>query len=648
MEGQRIDYAAELNAEQQAAVTAPDGPVLVIAAAGTGKTRTLVYRVAYLVEGGHDPNSILLLTFTNRAAQEMLERARGLVGGAVSGLWGGTFHHMANRLLRRHAAAVGYQSDYTILDSDDARRLVRHCSQDLKLTDKHFPKPDVLLSLFGLAASTEQPVVALAEDRFEYSKVEPDDVVAVHEAYEERKRRLNAMDFDDLLTNGLRLLVSNPDLCERYRQQFGHILVDEYQDTNPVQAHWVDLLTGPGGNVLVVGDDFQSIYSWRGADYRNIITFPERYPNAHVYYLVTNYRSVPEILHMANACIAGNPKQFQKTLQAVREPHERPHCVALQDGHHQADFIIQEARRLRAEGYRYSEMVVLYRAHYHAMELQMALSRDQTIPYVITSGIRFFEQGHIKDVCALLRLLANPGDELAFQRLCCLWKRLGPKTALKIWKGLGGRCDLRKDATRERVAQGLPAPAREGWNTVEMIAADFDRHELAKDPGEIIHRFMAGFYEDYARETFENAERRLEDLNELMRYTTNFPTLDAFLSEMALQTNLDAEAEVAAQQQEDVLRLSTVHQAKGLEWKVVFLCWVADGMFPTTRAVNESEEGLAEERRLFYVAITRAKDALYLCVPRQRRGRDGTIQYLSPSAFIQELSPDLMSVVAGG
>lgn len=643
MGGNRIDYAAELNAEQQAAVTAPDGPVLVIAAAGTGKTRTLVYRVAYLVEGGHDPNSILLLTFTNRAAHEMLERARGLVGGAVSGLWGGTFHHMANRLLRRHAAAVGYQSDYTILDSDDARRLVRHCSQELKLTDKHFPKPDVLLGLYGLAASTERPVVALAEERFAYSKVEPDDIVAVHDAYEKRKRRLNAMDFDDLLTNGLRLLTDNPDLCERYRQQFGHILVDEYQDTNTVQAHWVDLLTGPGGNVLVVGDDFQSIYSWRGADYRNIISFPERYPNAHVYYLVTNYRSVPEILQMANACIAGNPKQFQKTLQAVRDPYERPNYVELHDGHDQANFIIEEARRLRMEGYRYSEMVVLYRAHYHAMELQMALSRDQSVPYVITSGIRFFEQGHIKDVCALLRLLANPGDELAFQRLCCLWKRLGPKTALRIWNGLGGRCDLRKDATRERVAKGLPAPAREGWNTVEMIAADFDRDELAKDPGEIIHRFLAGFYEDYARETFENADRRLEDLNELMRYTTNFPTLDAFLSEMALQTNLDAEAEIAAQQQDDVLRLSTIHQAKGLEWKVVFLCWVADGMFPAMRAVNESEEGLAEERRLFYVALTRAKDALYLCVPRQRRARDGSPQYLTPSTFLQELAPDLMS-----
>ena len=639
----RIDFTAELNAEQQAAVQAPDGPVLVIAAAGTGKTRTLVYRVAHLVAQGNDPTRILLLTFTNRAAHEMLERARQLVGDGVSGLWGGTFHHMANRLLRRHAGAVGYQPDYTILDSDDTRRLVRLCSQELKLTDKHFPKPDVLLSVFGLAASTEQSVAALAADRFEHSRVDPGDVVAVYEAYEKRKQQLNAMDFDDLLLNGLRLLTEHDALLERYREQFVHILVDEYQDTNTVQSHWVDLLAGPGGNLLVVGDDFQSIYSWRGANYRNIITFPERYPDAHVYYLVTNYRSVPEILGMANACIAGNPLQFQKTIQPVRDPLERPHCVSLDDGHAQAEFIIGEAQRLRSEGYAYGDMVVLYRAHYHAMELQLALARDQRVPFVITSGIRFFEQSHIKDVTALLRLFANPGDELAFQRLLCLWPRLGAKTAQKCWQALGGRCDLRKDATRERLAKGLPAAAREGWNTVEMIAADFDRHELQKDPAEIIHRFMAGFYEDFARETFENSDRRLEDLAELMRYTHQFATLDAFLSEMALQTNLDAEADAAVQRETDVLRLSTIHQAKGLEWKVVFICWVTEGMFPSLRSVNESEEGLAEERRLFYVAVTRAKDALYCCVPRRRRGRDGSMQFLLPSQFLQELPSDLMT-----
>lgn len=636
----RIDFEQALNEEQLAAVHASDGAVLVIAAAGTGKTRTLIYRVAWLVEQGVNPRNVLLLTFTNRAAQEMLDRARQLVGDSVSDLWGGTFHHMANRMLRRHADAIGYKRDYTILDQDDARSLVRNCTQELKLRDKHFPKPDVLLSIFGLASSTEKPVSDLAEQRFEHTPVDVGDVLCVHDAYTQRKRGLNAMDFDDLLDNGLRLFREHPLLLEHYQQRFTHILVDEYQDTNTVQGEWVDLLAGPGGNLLVVGDDFQSIYSWRGANFRNIITFPERYPDTQIYKLVTNYRSVPEILGMANACIAGNPEQFQKTLKAVREPYRKPIVAELKDGRAQSDYVLEQVRLLRSEGYKLREMCVLYRSHFHALELQLDLAR-QGFPYAITSGVRFFEQVHIKDVTALLRLFHNPGDELAFQRLLCLWPRLGAKTAMKIWKALGGRCDLRKEATRKRLAEKLPAAAREGWNAVEMIAADFDKDVLVNDPGEVAHRFLNTFYRVYAKETFDNADRRLEDIEELMRFTQRYSTLEDFLNEVALQTNLDAEADPFAEEEQDVLRLSTVHQAKGLEWKVVFILWMADGMFPSSRSVEESATD-SEERRLFYVAVTRAKDLLYLCVPRTRFARDGNMQYLSPSRFINELPRDVM------
>ncbi len=637
-----IDFDQALNEEQLAAVQAPDGPVLVIAAAGTGKTRTLVYRVAWLVQRGVHPRNILLLTFTNRAAREMLDRARDLVGDSVSGLWGGTFHHMANRMLRRHANLLGYENDYTILDQDDSKKLVRTCTQELKLGDKHFPKPDVLLSLYGLAASTERPVEALAASRFEHAPVRIEDILAVHNAYENRKRALNAMDFDDLLINGLRLFREQDALLEHYRDRFEHILVDEYQDTNTLQAEWVDLIAGPQGNLLVVGDDFQSIYSWRGADFRNIISFPERYPNTHMYKLVTNYRSVPEILGMANACIAGNPEQFQKTLKAVREPYQRPVLAQLRDGREQASFIVDRVWELRRQGYRLQDMVVLYRSHFHALEIQMELS-EKALPYLITSGVRFFEQVHIKDVTAVLRLLQNPADELAFQRILGMWPRLGPKTTLKIWNALGRRCDLRKEASRQRLDAKIPAAAREGWNALECLAADVDRDSLLQDPGEIIHRFTERFYRAYAEETFENADRRLEDIGELINYTSKFESVDDFLNEVALQTNMDAEAE-AVEQGSEALRLSTIHQAKGLEWRIVFILWVAEGLFPSTRALGDTADD-SEERRLFYVAVTRAKDELYLCVPQVRRQRDGGMQFLQPSRFIGEVKPELMRTV---
>ena len=359
-----IDFENELNAEQQAAVQAGDGPVLVIAAAGTGKTRALTYRVAYLVEQGVSAERILLLTFTNRAAHEMLDRAQGLVGKAVGGLWGGTFHHLANRILRRHADALGYTREYSILDQDDARRLVKSCVDELAVGGKHFPKADVLLGLTSLASGKNEPVFDLAMDRFEHHPVNVEDVVRVVDLYHRKKRELNGMDFDDLLLNGLKLFQEHEGLLERYQERFLYTMVDEYQDTNRVQSEWVDLVAARHRNLLVVGDDFQSIYSWRGADFQNIIGFPNRYPDAQMVKLETNYRSVPEILAVANACIAGNPEQFQKELRAVRDSYQKPIVRALRDGQEQARFIISQVQRLRTEGYRMEEMVILYRAHF--------------------------------------------------------------------------------------------------------------------------------------------------------------------------------------------------------------------------------------------------------------------------------------------
>ena len=630
-----IDFANELNEEQLAAVQAPDGPVLIIAAAGTGKTRTLTYRVAWLVERGIDPTRILLLTFTNRAAREMLDRAQALVGDQVGGLWGGTFHHMANRMLRRFASALGYGNDYTILDQDDARSLVRSAADELDLVGKHFPKPDVLLSVFGLAYSREVPVLDIAHQRFDGHEINVDDVARVATLYTQKKRDLNAMDFDDLLINGLRLLREHPHILEHYRERFQHILVDEYQDTNVIQAAWVDALASHHRNLLVVGDDFQSIYSWRGADFRNIIGFPTRYPGTSIFKLETNYRSLPGILHVANACIAGNPEQFQKTLRPVRVSPARPVVARMQNGDQQAAYIIDRVRRKRSEGVPMRDMVVLYRAHYHALELQLMLARER-IPFVITSGMRFFEQAHIKDACSILRLLVNPGDELAYSRLLALFPKMGKKTCAKLWDQMGRRLDLRDSAQRSRLENMLPAAARPMWQDLHPVW-----EKLTDPPGDLIESFVAAFYDRYAIETFDNYDRRMEDLQELVTFTTRFDSTDAFLSEMALLTNMDTESDDPHAEEADALRLSTIHQAKGLEWKMVFVLWMAEGMFPSSRSLNDPA-GESEERRLFYVATTRAKDELHLCVPALRRSRDGGTQFFMPSRFVTELPPDLV------
>jgi len=636
-----IDFERELNTEQLAAATAPDGASLVLAAAGTGKTRTLVYRVAWLVEREVPTDRILLLTFTNKAAREMLDRARTQVGAQVGGIWGGTFHHMANRILRRHARSVGFPNDYTILDRDDSLSLIKGCLKALGLTQREFPKPGLLMGLFSRAANTKRPLAELAQSHFAETSVDLGDVLAVQESYARRKDALGAMDFDDLLVNGLRLFDEQPRVLQQYQDRFLHVLVDEYQDTNAIQSQWVDGVCGRHGNILVVGDDFQSIYSWRGADYRNIMSFPERYPQARVFKLETNYRSVPEILEVANACIAHNPEQFQKTMRATREPYRKPVVVRLRDGAQQARYLLEEVRRLQREGYRMNEMAVLYRAHFHAMELQSHLARER-VPYLITSGVRFFEQAHVKDVCSLLRILHAPHDELGFRRLLELFPGVGQATSSKVWRKLGAGFDVRQSGHVKLVADALRPAAREIWERLEPTFSYALTPAETNEGASLIEAFVRDFYRQYAIDTFENYPARLEDISELAAFAGRFATLQGFLSEVALLTNLDAEVENLAHDSDEALRLSTIHQAKGLEWKVVFVLWLAEGMFPSGRAMEESPAAASEERRLFYVAVTRAQDALYLCVPEVRRLRERGSMPCLTSRFIDELPRELV------
>src|SRR5712671_197941 len=464
--GSAIDYAAELNEQQLAAVTAPPGPLLVIAGAGSGKTRTLTYRVAYLLENGVDARNILLLTFTNKAARQMLDRVSNLLPVDAAGIWGGTFHSIGNRMLRRHGSALGYSSGFTIMDREDQKDLIATvvASSGIDPKEMRFPKADVLADVFSFVVNTERPIEELLAEKFPYFLPLLEQIKAVQARYERKKKATNSVDFDDLLEKTLRMLLEHEHIARVYRRQFQFILVDEYQDTNKIQADFIDVLAREHQNVMVVGDDAQSIYSWRGANFQNILEFPKRYPDAQVFKIEMNYRSVPEVLEVANAAIAANVRQFRKHLSATRESKTlRPALVALNDSSEQARFVTQRILELRDENVDLNDIAVLYRAHYHALELQLELSR-RGIPYQITSGIRFFEQAHIKDVTSFIRFVANPRDEVAFNRMVKLLPGIGNRTAENLWQAwAGGITDGKEDFGERLLAMNVPAKSKKMW-----------------------------------------------------------------------------------------------------------------------------------------------------------------------------------------
>src|SRR5258706_3238883 len=433
----QIEYARELKEQQHAAVSAPPGPALVIAGAGSGKTRTLIYRVAYLLEQGIPADRILLLTFTNKAAKEMMRRVSDLLGHELAALWGGTFHAIGNRVLRQHAPLLGYQRDFTIMDREDAKHLINTCVAESEIDVKatRFPKADVLGDIFSLAVNTHKSIPDILAEQYDYFTHLAEQVADMQKRYAARKRATNAMDFDDLLALWLKLLQDHEDVREHYQRRFQFVLVDEYQDTNKLQSDLIDLLAARHHNVMVVGDDAQSIYAWRGANFQNILKFPERYPKAKIYKIETNYRSTPEILDTANAAIAANVQQFAKQLTPARKSGTKPALVTCGDAAQQAAFIAQRVLELRDEGSDLNKMAVLYRSHFHALELQLELTR-RNIPFSITSGIRFFEQVHIQDVAAYLKFTANPQDELSFKRIVQLLPGVGGKGADKLWNQL--------------------------------------------------------------------------------------------------------------------------------------------------------------------------------------------------------------------
>src|SRR3954462_8020289 len=641
-----IDYAAELNEQQLAAVTASPGPLLVIAAAGSGKTRTLTYRVAYLLENGIDPRNILLLTFTNKAARQMLDRVANLLPVDASGLWGGTFHSIGNRMLRRHGSALGYSSGFSIMDREDQKDLIDTVVAAAGINPKEirFPKGDVLAEIFSFVINTETPIDALLAEKFPYFLPLLEQIKDVHARYEKKKKSTNSMDFDDLLEKTLRMLKEHEHIADFYRRQFQFILVDEYQDTNKIQADFIDTLAAEHRNVMVVGDDAQSIYSWRGANFKNILAFPERYPDAQVFKIELNYRSVPEILRVANAAISGNVKQFRKELAPTRPSNAfRPAVVGLNDGSEQAQFVAQRILELRDEGIELNEIAVLYRAHYHAIELQLELSRGG-IPYLITSGVRFFEQAHVKDVTSFVRFVANPRDEVAFKRMVKLLPGIGNKSADNHWRAWETKLDERGEITSwgERIlAMPVGAKSKKSWEQLAHTLDEIAPGGQPNPPSEMITSIVEAIYDDYAKANFTNYELRREDLNQLAAFARQFKDVNEFLSQLALISNIDAEPALDQSNDNEAVNLSSVHQAKGLEYHTVFVIWLTDGMFPSTRSL-ETRDAIEEERRLFYVAITRARDELYLIFPHMRLSGGYGDVFQRPSRFLKEIPNELI------
>jgi DNA helicase-2/ATP-dependent DNA helicase PcrA len=667
----QIDYARELNAQQLAAVTAPPGPALVIAGAGSGKTRTLTYRVAYLLEQGIPADRILLLTFTNKAAGEMMRRVADLTGQAIPSLWGGTFHSIGARILRQHADLLGYRRDFTILDRDDAKDLIKANIADAGIETKgtHFPKPEVLNEIFSLAVNTHKTTDDLIESQYDYFSQFAAPIADLAQRYIKRKRAANAMDFDDLLALWLKLLQEHTEVREHYQRRFQFILVDEYQDTNKLQSDLIDLLAARHHNVTVVGDDAQSIYAWRGANFANILEFPKRYPGAQVFKIETNYRSTPEILKVANAAIAANRNQFTKQLTPARKSGLKPAVVACMDAMQQSAFIAQRVLELRDEGVNLNQVAVLYRSHFHALELQLELTK-RNIPFSITSGIRFFEQAHIKDATAYLKLVVNPQDEIAFKRLAQLLPGIAAKGADKIWKIFSAKMEDRRSkmgnqptsgdnpelpspnshlppriaAALQACAKSIPAKAATAWAQFVATISQLEDATARQSAAKMLRLVIDAGYDDYLKETFTNYRLRLEDLEQLAVFAYQFNSVEDFLTQLALLTNVEAEDDRTADRDAEQIKLSTIHQAKGLEFDAVFVIMLCDGLFPSERTLN-ADDGEEEERRLFYVAITRARNELYLIYPliRASFGSSGGDAMQHPSRFLSEIPGDLLN-----
>lgn len=631
----RIHYADELNAAQLAVVETIDGPILVIAGAGTGKTRTLVYRVARMIEMGIPPGHILLLTFTRKSSQDMLRRASMLVGPRAEQVEGGTFHSFANHTLRHYATRLGYQSSFSILDQSDCEDVVNLLRTRLGVEAKkrRFPRKQTIVSMISSSVNRMTALREIVESDYPQYRTEIDEIEALARSYQEYKRAHDLMDYDDLLVNMVLLLEKHEDVRERLADMHRYIMVDEYQDTNKLQHEIVHRLAGARRNVMVVGDDSQSIYSFRGANFRNIMDFPDHFPGTQVITLEENYRSTQPILTFTNEVLRGAVEKYEKNLFTRRVGGDLPMLVSTMNEQLQSQFVVQRVLELREEGIELNDIAVLFRSSFHSFDLEIELNKAN-IPYVKMGGFKFIETAHVKDLVAHLRVLHNRRDVVSWNRILLLLEGVGPRGAQKIIDGIvDGRIALTTDGVAEARATGNQAVAR----LFEQL------HSLADDAMPLQERVdqLVAYYRPVLKRKYDDYTKRLKDVEMFAEIAGRYRSLNSFLSDIALEPPNESVTDInEAGSEDEKLVLSTIHSAKGLEWNSVFLIWALDGFFPAARSAG-SHESIEEERRLMYVATTRAKDRLAISYPINIYDRESGTVLSKPSRFIEGIPEDI-------
>ena len=633
----RIAYETQLNASQYEAITATEGPLLVIAGAGSGKTRTLTYRVARLVEAGISPSAILLLTFTRKAAHQMLERATELLDGRCGKVAGGTFHSFGNSILRKYAPHMGLEPGFAIMDRADAEAAISILRKEVDIGRKHrsFPRKHTLANIFSRAVNKMTTIEDVVYDDYSHLSSDLEAIVQIFHAYQNHKRDHQLLDFDDLLVYLQQLLKSHPDIRERIASSYRYIMVDEYQDTNKIQAEILYLLTGVHQNIMVVGDDSQSIYAFRGANFRNIMEFPKMFPDTRVITLEENYRSVQPILNLTNFIIEQATEKYSKILFTRREGGSTPVLVGARDENSQSLFVVHKIRELIDQGIALNRIAVLFRAGFHSFDLEIELNREQ-VPFIKVGGFRFVESAHIKDVLAHLRVIANPHDRISWYRILLLIDKIGPTTAQKVFEAIkregSGYTGLLTVKSTSVALRGL--------KRLKDLFAQLDSFPMSVVK---IGEAVVQYYLPILKERHDDHPKREKDLEQLLAIMERYDNLGDFLTDMALEPPNASVGETLAVETAatDRLVLSTVHSAKGLEWHTVFIIWALDGRFPSAQSIFK-EEDLEEELRLMYVAATRARENLFFTYPGQIYDRSAGAMLNQPSRFIAMMPQDIL------
>lgn len=626
----KLDYQKALNSSQFTAATTINGTILVIAGAGSGKTRTIIYRVAYLIENEINPTNILLLTFTRKAANEMLDRATQLLGDAKCGhILSGTFHSFANYILRRHYKILNIQPNFTIIDSGDSEDILDLIRQEMKFDKKQkaFPKKNRIQAIISKGRNCNIPIEKVIEKEYKGLTDFTEEIKIIAQAFYEYKQVNNILDYDDLMEFLRDSLKNNEEFRNKIQEQYKYLMVDEFQDTNPIQKDIIDLIADKYKNLMIVGDDAQSIYGFRGADVENILIFPETYPECKVIKIEQNYRSSQDILNFTNSIIDNTKIGYKKTLFSNITKSGKPNISKFFSQDDEAEFIVDQILKLREENVPLNQIAILYRASYHSNFIQAELTK-RSIPYIVYGGIRFTERRHVKDVISYLRVMFNPYDSVSWNRVLKLVPNIGSSAASKIVNSLqqnNGQINLQEFKSK-KFAQDL--------ENLVLLISDAGKDEISIP--EKIER-VKEFYTPILNSMDDDADIRILDVDVIYSLSCKYNELEKFLSDFALEPPSnkyqDKNTPLVDETEEKPVVLSTIHSAKGLEWNTVFVPHLLDGIFPGTAALNKIEE-IEEERRLFYVACTRAKEKLYLTLPSQVSSWDAF--FTLPSRFIIE------------